>query len=208
MSGYGNHYYQPGPCANCGKEGGGFMSSSHWRHGELCCSDACGVRLGKKREAEQMAIRDESKIALRTRIRALERKLKLTAASKALDDVAAERRRQIDNEGWALWHDDEHSAGELAHAGAAYACHAAERRCYDDGAAYAGAPPPPFWPWSRDWWKPKNPRRDLVRAAALLVAEIERLDRQDDVAALAVVPIGDRQHRVAQAAQFLRDGGR
>lgn len=36
------------------------------------------------------------------------------------------------------------------------------------------------WPrsWSRAWWKPKNPRRDLVRAAALLIAEIERLDRR------------------------------
>lgn len=33
------------------------------------------------------------------------------------------------------------------------------------------------WPWSREWWKPKNPRRDLVKAGALIVAEIERLDR-------------------------------
>ena len=35
-----------------------------------------------------------------------------------------------------------------------------------------------WWPWSLDWWKPKDPRRDLVRAGALIVAEIERLDRQ------------------------------
>jgi hypothetical protein len=27
------------------------------------------------------------------------------------------------------------------------------------------------------WWKPKDRRRDLVRAAALIIAEIERLDR-------------------------------
>ena len=31
--------------------------------------------------------------------------------------------------------------------------------------------------WGLDWLKPKSPRRDLVRAAALIVAEIERLDR-------------------------------
>ena len=36
---------------------------------------------------------------------------------------------------------------------------------------------PVGWPWHRQWWKPKNARRDLVRAAALIVAEIERLDR-------------------------------
>jgi len=34
------------------------------------------------------------------------------------------------------------------------------------------------WPWNMVWWKPKNYRRDLVKAAALLVAEIERLDRK------------------------------
>jgi hypothetical protein len=33
------------------------------------------------------------------------------------------------------------------------------------------------WPWSREWWQPKDRRRDLVRAGALIVAEIERLDR-------------------------------
>lgn len=34
-----------------------------------------------------------------------------------------------------------------------------------------------FWPWDSSWWRPKDARRDLVRAAALLLAEIERLDR-------------------------------
>lgn len=36
-----------------------------------------------------------------------------------------------------------------------------------------------FWPWTwdRSWWKPTNRRRDLVKAGALILAEIERLDR-------------------------------
>jgi hypothetical protein len=34
-----------------------------------------------------------------------------------------------------------------------------------------------IWPWDRKWWKPKDRRRDLVRAGALILAEIERLDR-------------------------------
>ena len=40
----------------------------------------------------------------------------------------------------------------------------------------------PFgWPhtWDASWWKPKDRRRDLVRAGALIIAEIERLDRLD-----------------------------
>jgi hypothetical protein len=85
----------------------------------------------------------------------------------AIDEIAAERMRQIESEGWSAEHDDEHRGGELALAGAAYATHAAAFR---DAEALV-------WPWGRKWWKPKNPRRDLVRAAALIVAEIERLDR-------------------------------
>lgn len=33
------------------------------------------------------------------------------------------------------------------------------------------------WPWALEWWKPKDNRRNLIRAAALVIAEIERLDR-------------------------------
>lgn len=36
---------------------------------------------------------------------------------------------------------------------------------------------PSFWPFETSWWKPKNTRSDLIRAAALIVAEIERFDR-------------------------------
>ena len=33
------------------------------------------------------------------------------------------------------------------------------------------------WPWDEQWWKPTTVRRDLVKACALALAEIERLDR-------------------------------
>jgi len=36
---------------------------------------------------------------------------------------------------------------------------------------------PDVWPWGGFTWKPTTPRRDLVKAAALILAEIERLDR-------------------------------
>lgn len=88
--------------------------------------------------------------------------------SKAIEDIAAERQRQIETEGWSIEHDDSHSDGELARAAACYA--------YDDRKKYKAAAPVD-WPWSQAWWKPKTKREDLVRAGALIAAEIDRLDR-------------------------------
>lgn len=85
--------------------------------------------------------------------------------SDAIVDVINERNRQVVVEGWTAKHDDTHTAGELALAGAVYA---------------VGPALLPFWPWDLDWWKPKDRRTDLVRAAALIVAEIERLDRLEE----------------------------
>lgn len=89
--------------------------------------------------------------------------------SHALLDVAAERRRQQEAEGWTPAHDDQHIGGELAQAAV---CYASTRR------PKAFTQTPSSWPWSSNWWKPKTRRKDLVRAAALLLAEIERLDRR------------------------------
>ncbi len=94
-------------------------------------------------------------------------------------EILAERHRQILKEGWTAEHDDDHPEGQIA---LAAACYAAPERIFiaeeRSGRAYA-----PFtayrdaWPWADRWWKPKDRRRDLVRAAALMIAEIERLDR-------------------------------
>ena len=93
----------------------------------------------------------------------------LTAAAS---DVQAERRRQIEVEGWTPERDDGYTFGELARAGAAYA---AQSLCAEDAELDCG--PPKWWPWSADWWKPTGRRRMLVKAGALILAEIERLDR-------------------------------
>lgn len=91
----------------------------------------------------------------------------------AIDEIAAERERQKLLEGWSPDHDDQHSCGELAQAAACYAYPAPW------GVRPQAAPPPKLWPWSLHWWKPKDRRRNLVRAGALIVAEIERLDRAE-----------------------------
>lgn len=89
--------------------------------------------------------------------------------TKASVDVLAERQRQQEVEGWTPEHDDQHKGGALAVAAGCYAMHT-------DAFPNPGQPPV-MWPWVSDWWKPTDYRRDLVKAAALLLAEIERIDR-------------------------------
>ncbi len=84
--------------------------------------------------------------------------------------VLAERRRQIEVEGYGLSHDDKHDAGELARAGAAYALNMSRLRIDP-------TEPPICFPWHRDFWKPQGIRRDLVKGAALILAEGEKHDR-------------------------------
>ncbi|RTV09148.1 hypothetical protein DY981_22945 [Pseudomonas aeruginosa] len=88
-------------------------------------------------------------------------------------DVQAERRRQVEAEGWTPEHDDAHSYGQMARAAACYAL--AGSSAPNDGTAALLVSL--AWPWDEQWWKPTTVRRDLVKACALALAEIERLDR-------------------------------
>lgn len=88
-------------------------------------------------------------------------------------DVLAERQRQITAEGWTPEHDDKHDRGELANAAACYAI--GSRLGF--GMSWKEEIIERFWPWAFAWWKPSTPRRNLVKAAALILAEIDRLDR-------------------------------
>ena len=101
-------------------------------------------------------------------------------SSEALQDVIRERQRQLASEGFSLERDDQYKLGELAAAGGRYALFAQSPKFHREALNIAGNPKlgAPFgWPWSKDWFKPTDCRRDLVKAAALIVAEIERLDR-------------------------------
>lgn len=90
-------------------------------------------------------------------------------------DVQAERRRQVEAEGWTPEHDDEHADGQMAQAAGCYALHAGGIDTDWPGGIRNGSAL--FWPCDKDWWKPTTTRRDLVKACALALAEIERLDR-------------------------------
>lgn len=90
-----------------------------------------------------------------------------------LSEIAAERARQVSQEGYTPEHDDEHDASEIAFAAACYAVPEALYRMeqFDGGHSIVNV-----WPWESNL-KRKSRRRDLIRAAALIVAEIERIDR-------------------------------
>lgn len=107
------------------------------------------------------------------------------AQTQAARDVLAERRRQVEAEGWTPEHDDEHRRGEIARAAATYAMAGAMQTSYlrdnflGEWVNYKFSDVRSQWPggWDWSWFKPSHPRRDLVKAAALILAEIERLDR-------------------------------
>lgn len=87
--------------------------------------------------------------------------------------IHAERKRQVEEEGWTAAHDDAHENGELLTAAGQYYLSGKGRplTMRSDGA-------PVGWSWEAKWWKPKGAERDLVRAGALCLAERERIRRK------------------------------
>ena len=85
-----------------------------------------------------------------------------------IERVAEERLRQVEVEGFTPEGDvNGYDSNELVRAAVCYALGT------DQGFDSDGKPM--RWPWSRQWWKPTDRIQDLTKAAALLVAEIDRL---------------------------------
>lgn len=74
-----------------------------------------------------------------------------------------ERRRQIREEGYTVEHDDQHAGGELTQAAVSYILGDLKR-----------------WPWGHRTFKlvPDSRIRELEKAGALIVAEMDRLKRE------------------------------
>jgi hypothetical protein len=85
--------------------------------------------------------------------------------------IAAERKRQIEQEGWTPEHDDAHSRREMQAAAECYMAYGCNARWQSQA--------PMLWPWDDKWWKPSysDEIRNLVKAGALIAAEIDRLQR-------------------------------
>lgn len=100
----------------------------------------------------------------------------------AIELIAAERQRQITEEDWTPEHDrNENPNGELACAAACYAIPSHMREVFHFILA---------WPWREGGalkdiiyvgWKPSpdDRKRELIKAAALIVAEIDRLEAEE-----------------------------
>ncbi len=111
--------------------------------------------------------------------------------------IAKERLRQIQQEGWTSEHDDAHEGGELAMAAV---CYAAPEQVFKKSQRQGGSiyflDCWPDW-WASEWDKREydedadrpldnqelpieNRIRNLVKAGALIAAEIDRLQRQQE----------------------------
>ncbi len=103
---------------------------------------------------------------------------KLHSISKFTQMFSDERHRQITEEGWTPEHDDEHVNGELSDAAACYA--ATENIYFPKKIFFIFTRFIPLFPWNKYAWykKQKHDRkRQLIIAGALLIAELERLER-------------------------------
>ncbi len=96
----------------------------------------------------------------------------------AIEEIVAERHRQLRQEGWSATHDDEHVDGSLA---TAAACYAAWEPIYGYSPLSGMHRYIEMWPWQDidDKREKHTRRRRCIIAAALLVAEIQRLDREE-----------------------------
>ncbi|OLP44130.1 hypothetical protein [Rhizobium oryziradicis] len=96
--------------------------------------------------------------------------------SRAFLDVLDERVRQVNVKGHTPERDDHYPRGELALAEAAYAGRAA-------GVAMSSTTVCSYalylYPWAMSGFHQKNYRSDMVRAAALIIADIEAFDRAE-----------------------------
>src|SRR5713101_608899 len=94
--------------------------------------------------------------------------------------IADERERQIKQERWSIAHDSvRHKGGELTEAALCYATvGGAQLR----GHCPVAAESPKSWPWEDYWWKPSpDAERNLIKAGALIAAELDRIRNVDAV---------------------------
>ena len=91
---------------------------------------------------------------------------------QVLADVARKRLRQIEFHGWTREHDDAHVHGEVA-----IAAIPSVQAASPASLGLSREDLEVFWPWDSEFKPDTDRRENLVNAAALIVAEIERLDR-------------------------------
>lgn len=98
--------------------------------------------------------------------------------TRAVTDIMLERMRQVRpadqfGEGYTREDDDkQYTHGELAQAAACFALAAVDPDMFREVITNT-------FPWDMKWLKREPARRILVKAGALIVAELERIDRME-----------------------------
>ncbi|WP_339860440.1 hypothetical protein [Thalassospira alkalitolerans] len=93
------------------------------------------------------------------------------SASSIAKEIMQERQRQIEDEGYDAHHDSLHEPDVIATGGAFYALP-------EETTDWIKAKGVDLWPFD-EHPKRKDRRRDLIRAASMIVAEIEQIDEAE-----------------------------
>lgn len=104
-----------------------------------------------------------------------------------LELIAKERARQVVEEGFDAAHDAKYKHLELVRAGVSYACVPVIRgegreqnipaeRVEEEIAII----PEEVWPWDVKWWKPGTDKQCLIKAGALIAAQLDKLIAEEE----------------------------
>jgi hypothetical protein len=105
-------------------------------------------------------------------------------STEGVELIDKERFRQVMVEGFLEPHDDLYIESQLSMAAESYIL-VSNYLCNTDCIIPLAInsvieQPPSFWPWDKSWWKPsEDPIKNLVKAGALIAAEIDRLLRKN-----------------------------
>lgn len=124
----------------------------------------------------------------------------LASGDHGANAIVEERSRQIVDEHYHPAGDDAYTDGQLASAA----------WCYLSAAIDGIREQPEEWPWDAEWWKPTFGIRDLVRAGALIAAELTRRKRAHDAFLALVVEAcvaggAERDYAAAEVADAVPD---
>lgn len=111
--------------------------------------------------------------------------------------IAAERQRQIEAEGYDSAHDDAHDNGEIAQAATAYT-HKAIEQVETGGRTLQSFV---YWPWPDGFKASDTPIPNLVKAGALIAAEIDRLTRTTEKPTDSMGGEKDKENGAADASR-------
>lgn len=100
-----------------------------------------------------------------------------TIKKTGIELIADERRRQIEEEGFDAQHDAQEDYQELAGAAVAYVFGNIDEEYAQE-----------LFPWDMKWWKPRDTKRNLVRAGALIAAALDRYTQQEEEGTLNQLP--------------------